>query len=247
MTSKLSGLINSVDRLKIWDTIQSSNDPNDFAAYLVLKNSQQEHAQAAEIRLKDLMSSTVKAVGLQPLEAQGLPPETSAIARQGERLFYEGAYTEAEKEFKKLLLTRPSDPLVIYDYATCLLHLNRPDEATELLSHSADLNPAFPWSYFNRGVARYLAGNSRQAIDDFQLALEHKPDYAPGYNNLALAKRDAGDFKGAEEAVSTAKALNPFYAPTFFNSAVIFFDLGTTSAALADQKRGETLIIPGKM
>ena len=92
------------------------------------------------------MASTVKAVGLVPVDAQDAPPEVIAMANQGERLFYEKAYTEAVKIYKKLLALRPSDGSIIYHYATCLLYLGRHEAAIQSFSQAVELNPQFPWA-----------------------------------------------------------------------------------------------------
>lgn len=243
---KLSSVSNTVGRTKVWNTIQESDNPNDFAAFLAPGFSDKKHVKAAEDRLSSLMSSTAKAVGLVSVDTQDAPPEVIAMANQGERLFYEKAYKQALKIYDKLLALRPSDSLVMYDYATCLLHLGRQEGAIQFFSKAIDLNPAFPWAYYNRGVAYHLSGKLTQAIDDYTGALKRRPNYALGYNNLALAKRDAGDLPGAEQDVEKAIALDSNYAPAFFNSAKISMDIGKVAAAASYQDKGKLLTVPAQ-
>jgi tetratricopeptide (TPR) repeat protein len=240
---KLSAVSNTVGRTKVWTTIEVSDNPNDFAAFLAPGLSEKKHVKAAEDRLSSLMSSTAKAVGLVPLDAQGVSPEIVAMGNQGERLFYEKAYTKALKSYEKLLALRPSDGSILYDYATCLLHLGRNDEAIQFFSKAVEVNPEFPWAYFNRGVAHHLKGDLAQAIEDYTSTLKRRTSYALGYNNLALAKRDAGDLAGAEQDVEKAIALDSNYAPAFFNGAEISMDIGHGGTAWALKDKGKRLLV----
>jgi tetratricopeptide (TPR) repeat protein len=242
---KLSTVSNTVGRNKVWQTIEVSDNPNDFAAFLAPGLSDKKHVKAAEDRLSSLMASTVKAVGLVPVDTQDAPPEVIAMANQGERLFYEKAYTEAVKTYKKLLALRPSDGSIIYDYATCLLYLGRHEAAIQSFSRAVELNPQFPWAYYNRDVAYHLTGNLTQAIEDYTSALKRRPSYAVAYNNLALARRDLADLPGAEQDVKKAIALDSNYAPAFFNSARISMDIGNVAAATTSQDKGKLLTVPG--
>ncbi|MCK5357012.1 MAG: tetratricopeptide repeat protein, partial [Elusimicrobiales bacterium] len=45
-----------------------------------------------------------------------------------------------------------------------------------------------PQVYYNLGNLRYVMGNIRQAIKDYERALELKPDFAPALRNLKALK-----------------------------------------------------------
>jgi tetratricopeptide (TPR) repeat protein len=231
---------------RTWETIQltQSDNPNAYAAFLALGlPSDSRHVKEAEERLSSLMSSTIKALGVVPLDSQA-PPETVPVANQGERLFYEESYAEALKAYEKLLAARPTDAPLLYNYATCLLHLGRESEAISFFSKAVKQNSEIPWAYYNRGVAHHLMGSLKEAITDYTRALELRPNYAPGYNNLALAKRDAGDLAGAEQDVKKAITLDPHYAPSFFNNATILTYVGNVAAATDSADIGRSLTIP---
>jgi tetratricopeptide (TPR) repeat protein len=241
---KLSAVSSTIGRDKVWQAIEMSDDPNDFAAFLAPGLSDKKHEKAAEDRLSSLMSSTVKAVGLVPVDGHDAAPEVIAMANQGERLFYEKAYAEALKIYTKLLALRPSDDSIVYDYATCLLYLGRNEAAIKFFSKAVELAPRVPWAYYNRGVAYHLSGNVPQAIDDYTTALERRPNYALGYNSLALAWRTQGDLAAAREDVEKAIALDPSYAPAFFNNAKIWMEVGNFAAATTSQDKGKQLTVP---
>jgi len=240
---KLAGISSEQGRKHVWTAIQNSDDPNDFAAFLTPALWDKTKANAAQARLVSLMSSTIKAAGVVPLDPQ-TPLEFISASNQGQRLFYEGAYAEAAMVYQNLVASRPSDFAAKYDYATCLLHLGRLDEALHSLSNAVELSPEFVWAYYNQGVAHHLQGKLKQAIDDYTRALKLRPNYAIGYNNLALAKRDTGDIAGAEQDVGKALALDSHYAPAYFNGAKILTDLGDLHNAVAYTDKGKTLTVP---
>lgn len=97
---------------------------------------------------------------------------------------------------------------------------------------------------FNRGVANHLKGNLKEAILDYEEALNRRPKFALGYNNLALARRQTGDFGAAEEAALQAIKLDPNYAPAYFNVASIRTAIGDPSSATAYVDKGKKLTVP---
>jgi tetratricopeptide (TPR) repeat protein len=232
-----------VGKSKAWTSIQSSNNPNDFAAYLAPYFPDKKYAKVAEGRLSSLMSATAKGVGVVPFDTQA-PPEAVAIANQGARLFYERSYDQALKTYEKAIISRPADAFALYDYATCLLYLGKYDEAIKFFSKSADLNHELVWAYFNRGVAKHLKGNLQEAISDYTVALQLRPNNALGFNNLALAQRQKGDLNGAEVSVEKAINLDPNYPPAYFNKATIRVELGDVSSATGYVAKGKSLTVP---
>jgi tetratricopeptide (TPR) repeat protein len=246
---KLSSVSSTVGRNKVWQTIEVSDNPNDFAAFLALSPPDKKHAKEAEDRLSSLMSSTIGAAGVVPVDAQEAPPEVVAMANQGERLFYEGAYGKALKLYKNLLASRPSDSAIVYDYATCLLYLGHRETAIEYFTKANELNPVFPWAIYNRGVAYQLGGFLSNAVKDYEKTIKERPDYAVAYNNLALAQRDLSErdpanLKNAADDAKRATEKDPYYAPAFFNNARILKDVGNLSAAASSQDKGKQLTIP---
>lgn len=243
-TTAQSRQLARADRNKAWAMVQNSDDPNYFAAFLAPSFGDSGHAKIAEDRLTALMSSTIRAVGVVPLNPE-LPSELVSQSNQAERLFYEGAYTQASKIYLNLGASKPGDVSLIFDYATCLLHLGKQSEAVPFFSRVIELDPKFPWSYFNRAVAYHLKGDFKNAIGDYTHGLELRANYGPGYNNLALAKRDSGDLSGAQQDVQKALALDSHYAPALFNGATILTRMGNQSEAVMNlQARGKSLVVP---
>lgn len=239
----LSYLSNTLGANKVWTTIQFSENPNDYAAFIGKEPQDKSHVKLASDRLFTLMSSTAKAVGIVPVKAQE-NLEVMALANQGERLFYERAYSPALEAYKKLVSLRPSEVSALYDYATCLLQLGHSQEAIQFYTKALQLDAEFPWAYYNRGVAYHLTGNFKAAIEDYDQALKRRPSYALGYNNLALAKRALGDFAGADADVAKTLSLDSHYAPAYYNRAAILRDTGNLTAAEHYKYEGKILTVP---
>lgn len=240
---KLAAVSNMLGPGKLWQSIETSNNPNDYAAFLAPGLTDKTHVKLAEYRLSALMSSTAKAVGTLAVDSQGAP-DVAATSNQAQRLFYEKSYGAALESYKKLLTLRPSDAVAMYDYGTSLLYLARPDEAIQAFSRAIELDAEFPWAYYNRGVANHLKGKLTDAIVDYSEALQRRPGYALGYNNLALAKRELGELTEAKFAAQKAIDLNPHYAPAFFNNARIYEGLGNVQAGASYETKGKQLTIP---
>jgi tetratricopeptide (TPR) repeat protein len=189
------------------------------------------------------MASTVKATGVLPISGEATPRDVSA-SEQGARLFYDADYAGALEQYGRLLTSRNTDPVVLYDYGTCLLHLSRYPEAIKTFSNAISINAKLPWPYFNRGVANQLNGNLTQAVTDYTAALKISPKNARGYNNLAIAMRDLGNLDQAQKYVATAISLDPHYAPAFFNSAKIQGASGDPISAQLEVAKGTMLALP---
>ncbi len=243
-SKQLSQVSNSVGWNKVWPTIRDSDNPNDYAAFIEDSNDK-SHAKLAAERLSTLMSFTAKAVAIVPVNAEETP-DVIAMANQGARLFYERAYTAALETYQKLVALRPSEVPVLYDYATCLLHVGRNEDAIRFFDKALQLDPEFPWAYFNRGVAHHLMSNFKDAIEDYKQALKRRPSYALGYNNLALAKRQLGDLVGADADVAKTLSLDSHYAPAYFNRATILLNSGDKTAATHYQNEGKMLTLPAQ-
>jgi tetratricopeptide (TPR) repeat protein len=244
-SKKLSAISNSSGWNQAWVSIKDSDDPNDFAALVGTGPQHASYTRVASERLSTLMSFTAKAVGIVPLKAQEAP-ELIAIANQAERLFYERAYKKALETYQKLVSHEPTEVEVLYDYATCLLHLGRNDEAIHFFTEALKLDPDFPWAYHNRGVAHHLKGSLKAAIDDYDEALKRRPSNALIYNNLALAKRQFGDLPGADSDAKESLSLDPHYAPAYYNRVTILLSTGDAEAAAHYKNEGKILTVPTK-
>jgi len=243
-TTALKEVIHFSDEVAVWKRVQAADDPNYYAAALSPEAPKSKHVKFILDRLREQMSDTVKATGVIPLKAESVPPELVPLGNQASRLFYEGAYVKAVKEYESLLQQRQNDPVILYDYGTCLVHLGRYADAIKAFTQALAIDSNLAWAANNRGVANHLLGNVAAATSDYSEAIIKAPSTALLNNNLAVALRQHGELDEAKSHVQTAINLDPAYAPAFFNNAEIYDGLGDKAAASDLQKTGERLTIP---
>ena len=63
--------------------------------------------------------------------------------------------------------------------------------------------------YLHAGKLRYILGQYRRALANFEAALERKPDNGPAYGGIGLAQRQLGDFPAARAAFKHYLRLMP--------------------------------------
>ena len=64
-------------------------------------------------------------------------------------------------------------------------------------------------AYNNRAVAKERTGDYKDAIADYDKAIEINPKFAEAYYNRGIAKESTGDYKGAIADWGKAIELNP--------------------------------------
>jgi hypothetical protein len=91
--------------------------------------------------------------------------------------------------------------------------------------------------YYNRGRAYQGLGNYRQAIEDYDRAIEIKPDYANAYYNRGHAYQGLGNYRQAIEDYGRAIEIKPDYAEVYNNRGVAYALLGNYRQAFEDFNR----------
>ena len=88
---------------------------------------------------------------------------------------------------------------------------------------------------FERANNFMRMGNLDSAIADYDLVIEHQPDFAPAYFNRAFARQHGrGDLDGAIQDYDRALELKPGFAEAYVNRAIAHHHRGDFSAALDD-------------
>jgi len=116
------------------------------------------------------------------------------------------------------------------------------DAAVEKLSALGYINPDVPANadiHNNRGQALLQRGRYREAIAEFQKAVELRPDFHAVYNNMAVCYGRLKMYPQAEESLLRAIAVKPddFYAMN--NLAVMYLELDRMDEA---RKMGERAV-----
>ena len=75
------------------------------------------------------------------------------------------------------------------------------------------------------GLLTGQKGDFDRAIEDFNKAIDLKPDYAKAYYNRGIAYGDKGDFDRAIEDFNKAIDLNPDYAKAYYSRGIAYGDI----------------------
>ncbi|MDT2020660.1 tetratricopeptide repeat protein [Methylocella sp. CPCC 101449] len=96
-----------------------------------------------------------------------------------------------------------------------------------------DLTKAF----YNRGIAYNNQSQSDQALQDYDQAINHKPDYVIAYNNRGLIYSRKGDQDRAIMDYDQAIRINPNYALAYNNRGLAYFRKGDYDRAIENYDR----------
>ncbi len=120
-----------------------------------------------------------------------------------------GYHEEAVRDFYRVKELAPSFPRIASNLSASLIHLERYDEAIEVLEDGIQKEPADAGLWNNLGLAYYVKGIYNVAVEKLEKAVRLKSDYAAAYKNLGIAYAQAGRIKDAISAFTKAFKLNP--------------------------------------
>ena len=96
--------------------------------------------------------------------------------------------------------------------------------------------------YADRGVAKWRATNTKEAIDDFNKSIQLSPDNAAVYNNRGNALMDLGHADEAVKDFDRAIALSPNYGAAYNNRGNARVSLGQHNLAFQDFRKAVELM-----
>ena len=88
-----------------------------------------------------------------------------------------------------------------------------------------------------RGTVLALAGLYKQAITEFNKAVELDPEYAMVYNNRGNAYWNKGNFDRAIADYDKAIKLDPEYAEAYSNRGFVYYLKGELTKAISDLEK----------
>jgi len=107
-----------------------------------------------------------------------------------------------------------------------LLNAGKYEEAIIKLSESISMDPTNPVYYYYRGVAFEKSENSEKAVEDYQKAVELKPDFTLPLSRAGIIFAKKGDFEKAIEFYKKAIDLGHKDPETFYNYGGCLMNLG---------------------
>ena len=118
------------------------------------------------------------------------------------------------------------------------------NDLKELLTQSGKAKPLWQGkqsisaeTYLRRGYAKYRLDQYQPAIDDYDAAINLKPDFAAAYYFRGTVKRSLGQYKEAIEDYDTAIDLKSDFAFAYYFRGTIRSDLGEHFIAIQDYNK----------
>lgn len=121
--------------------------------------------------------------------------------------------------------------------ASAYLDKKQYEHAIEDYDQVIRLDPGYPLSYINRGIAHRAMGNLDAAIKDYDAAIEITPGIAVAYNNRGNAYRDKGEYDLAIKDYDLAIKLEPTDARLYNNRGGAHDGKNDAERAIADYSR----------
>ncbi len=109
--------------------------------------------------------------------------------KQGNRLFAEGKYEEAEKAYLEAQVKNPGKPEVLYNLGNSLIKQKKHDQGIQWLRQSIEkgAKDTKENSWYNTGNALYSMGKFKESAEAYIHALKLNPMDSDAKHNLELA------------------------------------------------------------
>ena len=117
--------------------------------------------------------------------------------------------------------------------AQALLSQNRIPEALAHARHATEVSPSAE-TYRNVGIILAKAGNTQEAIREFEMALQLKPNMADTHCNLAVALQRSGRLDEAIAHYEEAVRIDPDYADAHYDLGTALVRVNRTSEAVQE-------------
>ena len=128
---------------------------------------------------------------------------------EGTKAYREQDYTAARKFAESAVEAEMDNPEALYLLGQSCLRLRDNPAADSAFTRLIKVDPKEWSAYDGRGDARLKLGQFRDAVADYDRALELNPDFAPKHWRRGIALYYAGDYKAGVEQFETHKTANP--------------------------------------
>ncbi len=149
------------------------------------------------------------------------PDHAWALIQGAVGLYRLGRREQALERMRQAVRRGPSDFQVRYNAGALLLREEMIDRAMNELERAYEIEPGRIEVIINLGVARYLTGHLRHALDHFRAATRMAPRHALARYNSAVASSMLEQLDEAEAEVEELIALYPDFADAFNAVGVI--------------------------
>ncbi|MBU8934287.1 MAG: protein kinase [candidate division Zixibacteria bacterium] len=161
-------------------------------------------------------------------------PENTLIRTRFARHYQKAnQYDKAIEQYETAIEIEPNYWNLYYQYASLLVNIDQAEDAPGVFERAIALMPDSAGLYYEFGrLLFYRLGNTKEAIDRYNQAIEIDPQLDVAYNLLAYAYDKAGDFDQAIAAVQKAIEISPENAGYIDTRADIYYSFGYLDEAI---------------
>jgi len=136
-----------------------------------------------------LLAGLLAGLGIVAGASNSSAKSAAATNREGNRLFEEGKYEDAEKAYLEAEVNNPGKPELLYNLGNSLIKQKKYAQALQALQRAASKGnrEIRERSWYNAGNAFYTAGKFRDAAQAYVQALRIDPADRDAKHNLELA------------------------------------------------------------
>ncbi|MGX5827408.1 tetratricopeptide repeat protein [Mesorhizobium sp. 43Arga] len=156
------------------------------------------------------------------------------LLRRGNALMQLGIFSEAVKDFSRLVVAHPTEAGYVDSRLTALRSLGLFQEALVDANHAVDLAPHKAFVYRSRGLVFEDLQQFAAALNDFDQAISLAPDNAGFVVERARIKTEAGHANEAIEDLSRVLARAPGNLAALKQRGMAHLALGDLNAAASD-------------
>lgn len=166
-------------------------------------------------------------------DAASLPPELSALAKEGALAVAEGDWKKARAAYLELVKAAPDNALAYANLGVVEHQLGNLLAASGNLRRSTELSPRIARNWQTLGLIHYERGELALAISCLTRALHEDPESAEARLVLAAVVRDYGWTDAAVTELQRAVELNPKLGAAHYNLAVTYLETDPPRIELA--------------
>jgi tetratricopeptide (TPR) repeat protein/peroxiredoxin len=161
-------------------------------------------------------------------------------------VFFERGYAETAAEFfHRALQDEPESTEALYGIGSVYLQQQKTKEARDTFERVLQLHASYPGTipnaWNNLGILSAREGNTAQAIEAFQHALQIDPSHSVALLNLGNAYRQEKDWNAAEKTLQKAFALGPDDPEVNYNLGMVYAQLNDSDRAFERLKQALAL------
>jgi tetratricopeptide (TPR) repeat protein len=150
-------------------------------------------------------------------------------------------YDLAIQWYDKYLDLEPFDPIIWFNKAVVLCHLQQFNNAVSCYDYALAIKENFAGAWYNRGNALGSLGRLLEAIESYKQALIYEQSDVACWHNLGSTLEETGAFSEAIEAFSLALKYDPMHYESYYGRGSCHDALEDYHSAITDYDKALSL------